>query len=79
MRYFEKLICNTLFIFTLAWISSCKKDITPPQNFDPTVGVVSLIKNEGEIMPAKYVFIQFNQFPDNIDTTYIFKNTIELV
>ena len=72
MRYFEKLIYNTLFIFTLAWISSCKKDITPPQNFDPTVGVVSLIKNEGEIKPGKYVFFQVLQNADAIDTSASF-------
>lgn len=71
MRYF-RLIITTLPAFLASWLSSCKKDITPVKNFDPTVGIVSLIKNEGEIMPAKYVFIQFNQFPDNIDTTTSF-------
>src|SRR5258705_12603687 len=76
MRYFEKLIYNTLFIFALVWISSCKKDITPPENFDPTTGVVSLIKNEGEIKPGKYVFFQVLQNADAIDTSTSFASNV---
>ena len=72
MRFFKKLMGTTLFAAQLFWITSCKKDVTPIKNFDPTVGIVSLIKNEGEIMPGKYVFVQFNQFPDNIDRSTSF-------
>src|SRR4029079_7827102 len=71
MRCF-RLIITTLPASLAFWLSACKKDITPVKNFDPTVEIVSLIKNEDEIMPAKYVFVQFNQFPDNVDTTTSF-------
>ena len=72
MRYFEKLIGTTLFAFIALLITSCKKDITPIKNYDPTEGIVSLIKNDNGSMPAKYVFFQFDQFPDHIDTSTSF-------
>lgn len=72
MEYFKKLSSITLFAFMALFNASCKKDITPVQNIDPTAGVVSLIKNDNGSMPGKYVFVQFNQFPDNIDTSTSF-------
>jgi hypothetical protein len=69
MRYFKNLIGATLFAFIVLVITSCKKDITPIKSYDPTEGIVSLIKSENTLMPSKYVFFQFNQFPDNIDTS----------
>jgi hypothetical protein len=72
MRYFNKLIITALFVFTASWITSCKKDITPVKNSDPTIGVVSLIKNDNGFMPAKYVYFQVMQNADDIDTSTSF-------
>ena len=56
MRYFKKLTSITLSAFIALWITSCKKDITPVKNYDPTVGVVSLIKNDNEFYAREICF-----------------------
>jgi hypothetical protein len=72
MGYFKKLFSITLYAFIALWITSCKKDIIPVKNYDPTVGIVSLIKNDNGFMPGKYVFFQVIQLPDAIDTSKSF-------
>lgn len=72
MRYLNKLIITTLFVFTALWIISCKKDITPVKNDDPTIGIVSMIKNDNGFMPGKYVYIQVMQSADDMDTSTSF-------
>ncbi|MEP6949448.1 MAG: hypothetical protein ABI863_09245 [Ginsengibacter sp.] len=72
MRYFKKLLSITLYASIVLWITSCKKDITPVKNYDPTVGVVSLIKNDNGFMPGKYVYFQVMQNADDIDTSTSF-------
>jgi hypothetical protein len=72
MRYFNKLTGILLCASIALWITSCKKDITPAKNYDPTVGVVSLIKNDMSFMPGKYVFFQVIQNADAVDTSASF-------
>jgi hypothetical protein len=66
------LLHTSLFMVALASVVSCKKEISQPENHDPTVGVVSLIKNVGEIRPSKYVFVEILQQADAIDTAASF-------
>ncbi len=74
MAYFKKFTIIAFYAFNVLWIISCKKDIqvTPAKNYDPTVGVVSLIKNDNQFLPAKYVFFQVLQNADAIDTSTSF-------
>lgn len=72
MRYFKILIGIMSFAFIALWITSCQKEITPVQNYDPTVGVVSLIKNDNGFMPGKYVYFLVMQNADAIDTSASF-------
>lgn len=74
MAYFKKFTIIAFYAFNVLWIISCKKDIqvTPAKNYDPTVGVVSLIKNDNQFLPAKYIFFQVLQNADAIDTSTSF-------
>ena len=67
---YKKLCVTALYIFVALFVYSCRKDIEaiPAKSYDPTVGVVSQLKDDQAFMPGKYIFFQVLQQPDAIDS-----------